>query len=76
MAQIILRQETIEKINKDQILFGKMAHACDVAPITFTRLLKSNTSPKLTQATAIKVLREHLNVEDSELLEEMELIND
>ena len=45
MAQIVLKQEVVDRISEDQILFGKMADACDVAPITFYRLLKNLLQP-------------------------------
>jgi hypothetical protein len=72
MEQLVLKHSIIEKIKKDQILFGKVAATLELSIRTMSDLLPTNP-PRLANASVLKVLREHLNItEDSELLTEME----
>jgi hypothetical protein len=72
MEQLILKQEIVDAIKKDTILFGKVAAALGLSIRTMSDLLPANP-PRLATASVLKVLREHLNVsEDSELLTEMQ----
>lgn len=72
MEKIILKQEILDKIKKDPILFGRVAKALEIIPISLPRLLYSIEPVKLTQANVLKVLREYLGVQDNELLEVMQ----
>lgn len=72
MAQLVLKNEIVDKIQNDGVLFGKVAMAVDIKPVSLPRLLYNN-DVKLTQASVLMVLREHLGVEqDTDLLEEMQ----
>lgn len=71
MAQLILKPAVIEQINKDQVLFGKVAKAMDLGIRTLYEMLPKNP-PRLANATVLAVLREHLGMQDSEMLEEMQ----
>ncbi len=69
MGTIVLTQWALNKINDDQVLFGKVAKALNISVVSLPRLLKSN-NPKLTNAGVVIVLKKHLGVKDSEILEE------
>jgi hypothetical protein len=72
MEQLVLKQDIIDTIKKDQVLFGKVAATLGLSIRTMSDLLPANP-PRLANASVLKVLREHLKVtEDSELLTEME----
>jgi hypothetical protein len=66
---LILKKDIIDKITADGALFGKIANALDVAPVSLPRILYKNDQ-KLTQATVLRIIKEHLEMDDSELLEE------
>lgn len=71
MEKLILKQEIVDKVRTDQILFGKVAYALGVNVLSLNRILLNN-DPRLTQYSVLKVLREHLNLkQDRELLTEM-----
>ena len=73
MEQIVLKKEILDKIQNEGALFGKVADAVGVKPVSLPRLLSLN-DPRLTQAGVLKELRDHLGVEqDSELLEEIQI---
>lgn len=62
-----LRQEIVEVIKNDPILYGKVAAALYIKPISLTYLLNNN-NVKLTRPPVLKVLRERLKLQDNELL--------
>ena len=66
-----LRKEIVDKIKSDPILYGKVAAALEISPTTLPRLLYANDG-KLTQASVLMVLREHLGVQDNALLSIMQ----
>ena len=69
MPQLVLKQEIISAIKKDQILFGKVAAGLDLSIRTMSDLLPSNP-PRMATATVLKVLRDHLGIKkDSDMLE-------
>lgn len=64
----VLRQEIVEKIFNDAILFGKVADTLDVKPVTLPRLLYGNHK-KLTHWRVLVVIKEHLNIkQDNKIL--------
>lgn len=67
MKVIGLNNRTLEKIKSDQELLGIVAKAINASTLSMPRLLKQN-HPKLTQASALLVIREYLGKQDSELL--------
>lgn len=72
MEKLVLKQEFVEKIQNDGILFGKVAYMLGVKPVTLPQILAANNA-KLTQASVLRILREHLGItQDSELLTEMQ----
>lgn len=71
MADLILRKEILDEIKKDASLFGKVMDCLGKKPSYGLQLLKNNDQ-KLTQASVLRILREHLGVtEDNQLLEEI-----
>ena len=72
MEKLILKQEIVDRVRTDQILFGKVAYALGVNVLSLNRILLIN-DPRLTQYNVLKALREHLNVkQDTDLLTEMQ----
>lgn len=72
MSQLVLKQEVVDAIKRDTILYAKVATALGISSYTMPKVLGGN-EVRLTQASVLRVLREHLNIsEDSELLTEME----
>lgn len=70
MEQMILKPEILDRIKKDQILFGKVSSAMGLSIRTVFELLPSNP-PRLATASVLKVLREHLKIKnDKDLLTE------
>lgn len=74
MENIVLQRGVISEIKKDPILFGKVAKALNIAPISLPRILYSNEPVQLTQASVMIVLREYLGKQDNELLETLETV--
>lgn len=67
MKTLVLKQDIVDKIKTDPILYGKVASALGLSPTSLVRLLYAQ-SEKLTQANVVLVLREYLNIKkDSEL---------
>jgi hypothetical protein len=67
MDQIVLNDEILDKIKNDAFLFGGVAARLKVSPSTLPDILRRN-DPKLTQASVLKLLRDHLGLQDNELL--------
>jgi len=62
----------MDKVKTDTALYGKVAEAAGVTPLSLPGLLYKN-SPKLTQARVLNTIREHLNLpQDTQLLTEMQ----
>ena len=72
MAKLILKQEILDKIKTDPVLFGKVMEELDTTPSYGLQLLK-NESLKLTQAGVLQIIKDYLKVpQDSDLLEELQ----
>lgn len=73
MDRLILKQEIVDTIKKDGLLYGKVAAALDRTPGSLRKILVDNDE-KLTQAGVLRILREHLGIKkDMELLEELQI---
>lgn len=73
MTTIVLKEEILEKIKTDKVLRQKVADALGISFDSMPRLLYGNDR-KLTQASALKVLREYLGVRnDRKLLSEIQI---
>lgn len=76
MVQTILKQDIIDIILKDALLFGKVAYLLGVTPRSLPRILASN-SLKLTQASVLKSIGEHLGIKDhTDLLTEVSEVSE
>ena len=71
VENIGLSEKALTAIKDNTELFGKVAQVLGIAPVSLPRLIYSNHT-KLTQAAVLKILRDSLNCEDSELLTEMQ----
>lgn len=74
MGELILKKEYVDKIRKDPELFGRIfgdqPGGLDTS-VSYGLQLLNNNDAKLTQASVLRILREHLGVEqDNQLLEE------
>lgn len=70
MGRMILKPEIVDKIKKDQRLYGELAYLLDVSISSMPRILAAN-KPELTEAAVLKVLKDHTGItQDSELLVE------
>lgn len=70
MEPMILKQEIMEKIKSDPLLYGKVAYVLGVSPLSMPRILGSN-SPKLVRISVLKLLKQHLKIEqDKDLFED------
>ena len=67
MAQLVFKQEVLETIKKDQILFGTIAATLGLSIRTLSDLLPTNP-PRLATASVLRILRERINVESDDLL--------
>jgi uncharacterized membrane protein len=72
MERIVLKEEILDRIRTDGILFGKVAFALDVMPSTMPRIIQKNAS-KLTQIGVLKIIAEHLGVQSTDILLEKQM---
>jgi hypothetical protein len=73
MTALVLREDILEKCKTLPTLFGDVAATLDTTPSYALALMKKN-DPKLTQASVLRVIKNHLGeLEDRELLEEKEV---
>ena len=59
MDRIKLKQEILDEIKTNPILYGEVANALNIAPLSLPRLLKDNDS-KLTQAQVLLAIQKVL----------------
>lgn len=63
----VLRQDILDKIKADPIVYGEVCSVLGVAPASLPRLLYNNDQ-RLTQAGVLKVLRDRFHLQDNDLL--------
>jgi hypothetical protein len=68
MKQWVLKEEVIDAIKSDQLLYGKVAKALSVNITSMPRILV-NKSVKLTQVTVLEVIASHLQKKQKDLIE-------
>lgn len=71
MDEIVLKPEIMDKIKSDADLFAGVAKALKISPSTLPNVLSRN-DPRLTQANVLKVISEHLDIQDTQRLLEMQ----
>jgi serine kinase of HPr protein (carbohydrate metabolism regulator) len=70
MSILVLKQDVLDRIKEDAVLFGLVAKAVPASPYTLPRLIKENHA-KLTQASVLNTIKEYTGIKkDNELLEE------
>lgn len=65
-----LKQEYLNLIKKDAILYGKVADVLDIGAPSLVYPLKRN-SEKFTQKKVLRLLSEYLSVPEDDLVEEI-----
>jgi hypothetical protein len=69
MDRFLLKQDIVDKIKSDQVLYGQIAYLIGVTILSMRAVLNEN-SPKLTQASSLAHLKKYLGYEnESDLLE-------
>jgi hypothetical protein len=69
MDRFLLKQDIVDKIKNDQVLYGQIAYLIGVTILSMRAVLNEN-SPKLTQASSLAHLKKYLGYEnESDLLE-------
>lgn len=68
MRQDVLKKAILDRIKTDPMLYGKVAAELAISPASLPRLIYDNDK-KLTQAGVLRVLRDHLNSSNDDLLE-------
>lgn len=72
MDRLILKQDIVDRIKEDQLLYGKVAYVLGIGAPSLRAVLRANHE-KLTQAAVLRVLRDHLGKKkDSDLLTNMQ----
>jgi hypothetical protein len=75
MDKAVLKQEIVDVIKSDPLLYGEVANALGVAPMSLTRILKANDK-RLTQFSVLQIIRKHTGErQDKNLLQQMQQIN-
>lgn len=69
MNKLILKQEYVDKIKTDPLLYGKVAYILNLTPGSLKLLLIKN-DVRLTQASVLKILQDHLHLDDVDILTE------
>lgn len=73
MERLILKQEYVDAIKKDGLLYGEVAAALNRTPGSLRKILVDNDQ-KLTQASVLRILCKHLGgLQDSDLLTVLQL---
>lgn len=68
MEQLVLKQEILDSMKKDPMLSGKVGHILGISTMTLPKMIMLNDR-RLTQASVLKIIREHLGfTTDNELL--------
>jgi hypothetical protein len=74
MEQQVLKQEILDEIKRDSMLYGKIGAELDISPTSLPRLLYSNDK-RLTQINVLRILSEHLKINQNDLFEKIRETN-
>lgn len=74
MERQVLKQEILDEIKRDSMLYGKIGAELDISPASLPRLLYSNDK-RLTQINVIRILSEHLKIDQNDLFEKIRETN-
>ena len=69
MEREVLKQSVLDKIKSDSMLYGKVGAELKISPASLPRLIYDKDN-RLTQRGVLRILSEHLNIENqNDLLE-------
>jgi hypothetical protein len=69
MERFALKQDIVDVIKKDPILYGEIASLTGHTILSMRKVLNDNNSIKLTQLTVLKHLSDKLKINQNDLLE-------
>jgi hypothetical protein len=69
MERFALKQDIVDEIKKDPILYGQVASLTGHTILSMRKVLNDNNSVKLTQVTVLKHLSDYLRINQNDLLE-------
>jgi hypothetical protein len=72
MEREVLKQWVLDKIKSDAMLYGKIGAELKMSPASLPKLIYDKDN-RLTQRGVLRILSEHLNIENKEDLLETEL---
>ena len=70
MEREVLKQDVLNKIKNDPMLYGKVAAELEISPASLPRLIYDKDN-RLTQRGILRILSEHLKIENHNDLLEM-----
>lgn len=68
MEREVLKQDILNKIKSDSMLYGKIGAELKMSPTSLPKLIYDKDN-RLTQRGVLRILSEHLNVNQEDLLE-------
>jgi hypothetical protein len=72
MEREVLKQEILDRIKSDSMLYGKVGAELKISPASLPRLIYDKDN-RLTQRGVLRILSEHLNIENQDDLLETEI---
>ena len=72
MEREVLKQAVLDKIKSDSMLYGKVGAELKISPASLPRLIYDKDN-RLTQRGVLRILCEHLNIENQNDLLEVEI---
>lgn len=64
MERFALKQDIVDEIKKDPILYGQVASLTGHTILSMRKVLNDNISPKLTQVSVLRHLSDYLKIEN------------
>lgn len=75
MIQLILKEDILEEVKKDQTLFGKVASALGVSVLTAYRRIPKN-NPDIATATVLQTIANHLTEKTGKKVKVTDLVSE
>jgi len=69
MERFALKQDIVDEIKKDPILYGQVASLTGHTILSMRKVLNDNNSIKLTQLTVLKHLSDYFKINQNDLLD-------
>jgi hypothetical protein len=64
MEEIVLKDWVLKRIKEDVFLTAKIADKLHITSLRYFGDVLKNNDPRLTQASVLRILKEHLNTSD------------